>query len=129
MVAPRGTPGSQDKMPILHPELRDARTSRIATIRRALIIGAATAGAVLSLAAATGGLPVLSAVSISSSSTHASQADARTADFAQESPSPDARHVADWIADSRDNANADFVIVDKRDTPSRRRRSARRSGR
>jgi len=102
-------------MPILHPELRDARTSRIAAIRRALIIGAATAGTVLSLAAVTGGLPVLSAASISSSSARAPQASTRSADFGQESPSPDARHVADWIADSRDNANADFIIVDKRD--------------
>jgi hypothetical protein len=102
-------------MPILHPELSDAApTSRVAA-RRALIIGAATAGAVLWLAAGTGGLPVLSVASISSSSAHAPQASARSADFGQESPSPDARHVADWIADSRDNANADFIIVDKRD--------------
>ena len=102
-------------MPILHPQLRDVRTTRIAAIRTALIIGAAAAGTVLSLAAVTGGLPVLSAASISSPSAHAPHASTRSADFGQESPSPDARHVADWIADSRDNAKADFIIVDKRD--------------
>lgn len=102
-------------MPILHPERRDARTRRIAAARTALIIGAAAAGTVLLLAAVTGGRPVLSAAPISSSSAHPPQAISRSADFGQASPSPDARHVADWIADSRDNANADFIIVDKRD--------------
>jgi hypothetical protein len=102
-------------MPILHPELRDARTRWIAAIRRALVIGAVAAGTALSLAAVTGGLPVLTAASISSSSARAPQARTRSADFGQESPSPDARHIADWVADSRDNANADFIIVDKRD--------------
>jgi len=104
-------------MPIPHPSLRDARTRRIAAIRSTLIIGAVAAGTVLSLAAVTGGLPVLSAASISSSSADAPQASTRirSADFGQASPSADARHIADWVADSRDNANADFIIVDKRD--------------
>jgi len=36
------------------------------------------------------------------------------ADFgAEKNVSTDARHVADWVADARDNAGADFVIVDK----------------
>ena len=104
-------------MPTLHPSLRDARTRRIAAIRRTLIIGAVAAGTALSLAAVTGGLPVLSAAPIASSSAHARLASTRTrsADFGQASPSSDARHIADWIADSRDNANADFIVVDKRD--------------
>ncbi|MEO6032736.1 MAG: hypothetical protein ABIP61_12685 [Burkholderiaceae bacterium] len=38
----------------------------------------------------------------------------RFADFGSETPSPDARHVANWVADSSDNANASFVIVDKK---------------
>lgn len=38
----------------------------------------------------------------------------RFADFGAEKPSSDARHVADWIADSRDNGNSEFVIVDKK---------------
>jgi len=36
------------------------------------------------------------------------------ADFGTETKvSADARHVANWVADARDNAGADFVIVDK----------------
>jgi hypothetical protein len=38
----------------------------------------------------------------------------RVADFGPHHASPDARHVADWIADSRDNAGAEFLILDKR---------------
>lgn len=37
----------------------------------------------------------------------------RFADFGAESPSPDARHLADWVADSGDNAGGEFVMVDK----------------
>jgi hypothetical protein len=36
------------------------------------------------------------------------------ADFGAETPSPDVRHLANWIADSRDTAGTDFVIVDKK---------------
>lgn len=39
---------------------------------------------------------------------------ARFADFAAEQPSPDARHVADWVADSGDSADSAFVLVDKK---------------
>ena len=38
----------------------------------------------------------------------------RLADFTTLTPSPDARHVADWVADSRDNQGSEFVIVDKK---------------
>ena len=38
----------------------------------------------------------------------------RFADFGIEKPSPEARSLANWIADTRDNANADFVIGDKK---------------
>lgn len=43
----------------------------------------------------------------------ASPAGPRLADFGSDTPSPDARHVADWAAHSGDHAAADFVIVDK----------------
>ena len=36
------------------------------------------------------------------------------ADFSGQTPSSDARHLADWIADSRDNSGLAFVIVDKK---------------
>ena len=35
--------------------------------------------------------------------------------FKQESASPDARHVADWVVDSGDNRGMPFVIVDKKE--------------
>jgi hypothetical protein len=39
----------------------------------------------------------------------------RRANFGQERASQDARHVADWIVDARDNRGLPFVIVDKVD--------------
>ncbi len=97
----------------MHAEstLRDGRVRKRAAIRKSLTIGAVAAVAVLALGAVSGGMPILSAMSFLPSS----QGGVRLADFGDVSPSPEARHVADWVADSRDNANADFIIVDKRD--------------
>ena len=39
----------------------------------------------------------------------------RLAKFGAEHPSPDARHMADWVASSGDNKQMSFVIVDKKD--------------
>jgi hypothetical protein len=39
----------------------------------------------------------------------------RLADFNGEDPTPEARHVADWVVHSRDNKRHAFVIVDKKD--------------
>jgi len=97
-------------MPVESPKFRDVRVRKRAAIRYALTIGAATLVAVLTLGMVSGGIPILSAMSPLPSS----QAAVRLADFGDASPSPEARHVADWVADSRDNANADFIIVDKR---------------
>jgi len=44
----------------------------------------------------------------------AKMAAARYARFGGVKPSADARHLADWVADSGDNAGSDFVIVDKK---------------
>lgn len=98
-------------MPAESPKLRDGRVRKRAAIRKTLTIGAATLVAVLTLGMVSGGIPILSAMSSPSSS----QATVRLADFDDALPSAEARHVADWVADSRDNANADFIIVDKRD--------------
>jgi hypothetical protein len=38
----------------------------------------------------------------------------RVADFGDEWASADARHVADWVADSGDNGGAGFVLIDKK---------------
>jgi hypothetical protein len=96
-------------MPVHSHEPCDARCRRVAALRRTLIAGAAAVGAVFSVSVVTGGL----SASSTPSSTKVPQANARPADFGPESPSPDARYLADWIADSRDNAHADFIIVDK----------------
>lgn len=39
----------------------------------------------------------------------------RFADFGVEKPSADARYLANWVADSRDNGATEFFIVDKKD--------------
>lgn len=113
-------------MPILYRRLEGARPKRRVSSRTTLIIGAATATGVLLLAIATGESPALSAVipssAIQSSTRISPQAPGRNvrqalrlADFGLESPSPDARHLADWVAHTRDNEKADFIVVDKRD--------------
>ena len=45
---------------------------------------------------------------------HADSIVVRLADFRGEPTGPDARELASWVADTRDNADLDFVIVDKR---------------
>ncbi len=97
-------------MPVESPKFRDVRVRKRAAIRKTLTIGAATLVATLTLGLVSGSIPILSGVSPPPSS----QAAVRLADFGDASPSPQARHVADWVADSRDNAHADFIIVDKR---------------
>lgn len=44
-----------------------------------------------------------------------SHAAPRLAGFGGEQPSPDARHMANWVAASGDNKSMSFVIVDKKD--------------
>jgi len=38
----------------------------------------------------------------------------RDAEFGRHRPSAQARHIADWVADSRNNGGAEFIILDKR---------------
>lgn len=45
----------------------------------------------------------------------ANLATTRYADFGSHVPAPDARQLADWIADSGDNADSGFFVIDKRD--------------
>lgn len=97
-------------MRVESPNVPDERTRKGALIRRTLTIAAFSLAAVVMGGMVSGGIPVLS----SWTSPPASLAGVRLADFGTASPSPEARHVADWVADSRDNANADFIIVDKR---------------
>jgi len=84
-------------------------------IRRGLLVGAAVLAIVIPPADRSSRLGLPPATAISIPAPIAAQARGpRFADFGEQTPSPDARHVADWIADSRDNANSDFVIVDKK---------------
>ena len=46
---------------------------------------------------------------------HSSVPQLRFADLRGEKASPDARYLADWIADSHDAAGSAFVIIDKKD--------------
>ena len=39
---------------------------------------------------------------------------AKFADFGTDKPSPEARYLANWVADTHDNVNLRFVIVDKK---------------
>ena len=91
-----------------------ARSEFGQSIRRGLLVGAAVllvvlppAGRPLPWVATGSGQP--SSQARSSPPQHA----ARFADFGVQTPSPDARFVADWVADSGDNGGVDFIIVDK----------------
>jgi hypothetical protein len=92
-----------------------ARSDLAEDIRRGLVAGAAVLVIVLPPADRSGrsGFPPAISMSIPAP---AAATGHRRGDFGAYTPSPDARHVADWIAASRDNANSDFVIVDKKDT-------------
>ena len=86
-----------------------------ASVRRGVLLGAALLALGLPPALDSGrqGAPAREADS-APARTSAIRAAARFADFAHQTPSPDARHLADWVADSRDNAGSGFVIVDKK---------------
>lgn len=49
-------------------------------------------------------------------STSTEQHAVRFADMGGEDASPEARFIANWVADSRDNRNMSFVIIDKKNT-------------
>jgi hypothetical protein len=83
------------------------------SIRRGLLVGVAVLAVVIPPAMGTARLGSSRGAEFSVGA--ASRAPgAHFADFGTQTPSPDARHVADWVADSRDNGTADFVIVDKK---------------
>ncbi|MES2283990.1 MAG: hypothetical protein V4542_21475 [Pseudomonadota bacterium] len=56
------------------------------------------------------------APSVITASTPVEQHAVRLADMGSEDASPDAKFVANWVADSRDNRNMSFVIIDKKNT-------------
>lgn len=86
-----------------------------AGIRRVCLVGAAVLAIVIPSAVGSGQHSVSSPAATSVLALSGILAAApRFADFGTETALPDTRHVADWIADSRDNAGSDFVIVDKK---------------
>ena len=79
-------------------------------IRRGLVVGAAVLAMVIPHTVGSGDFAAPSApvpIGVLAPT-------ARFADFGMQIASPDARHVADWVADSRDAKGLDFVIVDKK---------------
>ncbi len=84
----------------------DGRSELADSICRGLLIGVAVLALVTPPAVGPGRLGPASPVRPA--------AEPQVADFGSESASPDARHVADWVAASRDNAGSAFVIVDKK---------------
>ena len=90
------------------------------SVQRGVLAGLAALTLALSPAERTvrhgGANPAQSAGGQSTGGPIAAAGAARTfADFGRHAPSAMARHVADWIADSRDNAGAEFIILDKRE--------------
>jgi len=61
-----------------------------------------------------GGVFGITAALAEKSSPSPLQTNFRLAEFGSDAPSADARHLADWIADTRDNGTSDFIIIDKR---------------
>ncbi|HUR89024.1 MAG TPA: L,D-transpeptidase [Ramlibacter sp.] len=78
------------------------------SLRRGVLIGAAALALVIPVAlhfAPHGAKPA----------TTPPQHEIRHADFGAEAASPDARRLANWVTDSRDNATHSFVVLDKRE--------------
>lgn len=83
-------------------------------IRRALLVSAATLVVVIPSTVSSDQVGMTDPVAMRTPATiERPAAAARFADFGHETASTEARHIADWVADSLDNAGADFVIVDK----------------
>jgi hypothetical protein len=90
-----------------HPDL-------MAGLKQGALVGLIAAALLVPAAAGLGALRSTHAVA----SAHIAKAVApepRSADFTGHPVSADAREVADWVADSRDNKRMPFVILDKRD--------------
>jgi hypothetical protein len=80
---------------------------RTADLARAIILGA--------LAASLVGVCAFAQTPAAPEAPAALSQPARRVNFGQERASPDARHVADWVVDARDNRGLPFAIVDKVD--------------
>ena len=81
------------------------------SIGRALLVCAAFTAVAIPLAIST---TLSTPGSLPATTDAAATPVARFAEFGAEKPSTEAQYLANWIADTRDNATVDFVIVDKK---------------
>lgn len=109
-AAGAGTPLPESGEPGEHGEHGGGRSDLMDGIKQGVLLGAA----ILALT-----LPPLRVGTLSRPPAHSamhSQPGPRYADFAGESASADAQHVANWVVDSGDNQQLSFVILDKKNT-------------
>lgn len=92
---------------------RYARFRRRLSTRRALLVAVVILLALLLLGVISA-RPSVPTAPANPVSIKVSTPTIRVADFGHEQPSPDAFHLANWIADSQDNADAEFIIIDKK---------------
>ncbi len=90
-----------------------AGTDMAAAMRRGLLAGAGILAIVVPCVVGSARLDFLSAPGTGVVA-GVDTGGARFADFGTEKVSPDVRHVADWVADSRNAGQSDFVIIDKK---------------
>ncbi len=94
------------------PRLIGARDKVGAGVRACFVAALSVWLAVLNVPEAESAAPLAMPVRTSTGAVAAGEV--RLANFGAEKPSVDARHLADWIADSRNNAQSEFIIVDKK---------------
>jgi hypothetical protein len=98
------------------PATPSARSEMLAGLKQGTMIGFAALLLVLPpLAVPKFSAPASQRAALSSPAAPALRALPRAAELRGHAATADARFVADWVADSRDNAGMPFVILDKRD--------------
>lgn len=104
-------------MPANHssPERQPIQRADQSGLADALKQGVLVATCILALTLPPQRAPVHLSV-VSANLPHGVRHAARYADFGAEAPSEDAQYIANWVADSGDNGNLAFVIIDKKRT-------------
>jgi hypothetical protein len=110
---------TDDKAEVNPPNSR--RAELLAGVKQGVIIGAAALVVLLpaihmAKSSSARSAQVLIQASPITAATPVEQHALRFADLGGEDASPDAKFVANWVADSRDNRSMSFVIIDKKNT-------------
>ena len=97
------------------------RAELLAGVKQGVIIGAAALLVLLpaihiAKSSSASRAPVAMQAPQITAATPVEQHALRLADLGGEDASPDAKFIANWVADSRDNRNMSFVIIDKKNT-------------